>query len=134
MALVTYLDSNCLIAVADAEQGRREKALVLMNDPQRAFIYSPFTTLETLSLAMHYRKPARAAIFRWYLNRCASISDNLTEIMNEVRRQAEKYGIAGIDACHIAAAIVATADEFYTFEKPTKPMFRTKEIKVFSLL
>jgi predicted nucleic acid-binding protein len=134
MALVTYLDSNCLVAVADAERGRREKALVLMNDSQRVFIYSPFTRLETLSLAMHYRKPARAAIFRWYLNRCAFISDNLTEIMNEAQRQAEKYGIAGIDACHIAAAIVGQANEFYTFEKPTKPMFRTKEIKVFSLL
>jgi hypothetical protein len=39
-----------------------------------------------------------------------------------------------MDACHIAAAIVGLADEFYTFEKPTKPMFRTKEVKVISLL
>jgi len=133
MALVTYLDTSCLIALADAEPQRKDKVVDLLAE-QRSFIYSPFTTLETLSLAIHYRKPTRARIFRQYFNQCAFISDNLTEIMNEARRQAERYGIAGIDACHIAAAIVVTADEFYTFEKPTKPMFRTKEIKVFSLL
>ncbi|MFN7999449.1 MAG: hypothetical protein U0X75_00160 [Acidobacteriota bacterium] len=58
----------------------------------------------------------------------------MTEILNEAHRQAEKYGIVGMDACHIAAAIVGAADEFYTFEKPTKPMFRTKDVKVISLL
>jgi hypothetical protein len=54
--------------------------------------------------------------------------------MDEARRQAEKYGIVGIDTCHIAAAIVGLANEFYTFEKATKPMFRTKDLKVVSLL
>ena len=134
MLIVTYLDTNCLIAVADFEPQRRERVVPLLNDMQRAFIYSPFTTLETLSLSIHYRKPLREYFFRLYLNRCASISDNLTEILNEAHRQSEKYGIVGIDACHIAATVVGLADEFYTFEKATKPMFRTKEIKVISLL
>jgi hypothetical protein len=40
----------------------------------------------------------------------------------------------GIDACHIAAAIAEGADNFYTFEKDTRPMFRTKEVRVISLL
>ncbi|MGH9846627.1 MAG: PIN domain-containing protein [Blastocatellia bacterium] len=134
MAIITYLDANCLIAIADAEPQRRGKVLALLGDSRRSFIYSPFTTLETLSLAIHYRKPVREQIFRRYLNRCAYISDNLTEILNEAHRQSEKYGIVGIDACHIAAAIVGLADEVYTFEKATKPMFRTKDVRVFSLL
>jgi hypothetical protein len=127
MAILTYLDSNCLIAVADAEPQRAGKVFALLRDRQRSFIYSPYTTLETLSLAIHYQKPAREQFFRRYLNHCAFISD-------KAHRQAEKYGIVGIDACHIAAAIVGSADEFYTFEKATKPMFRAKELKVFSLL
>lgn len=133
MAIITYLDTNCLIAVADAESQRVGKVFALLGDTRRSFIYSPFTTLETLSLAIHYRKPIREQIFRRYLNHCAFISDNLTEILNEAHRQSEKYGIVGIDSCHIAAAIVGSADEFYTFEKATKPMFRTKEVRVFSL-
>ncbi len=134
MALVIYLDSNCLIAVADAEPQRAAKVQALLLDPRRAFIYSPFTVLETLSLALHYGKKAKAQFFRRYFNQCIFVSDKLDLILQEARRQAENYGIASVDACHIAAAAVVSADEFYTFEKPTKPMFRTREIKVFSLL
>lgn len=134
MARVAYLDTNCLIAVADGEAGRADKVIALLGDKRRLFIYSQFITLETLSLALHYRKPLRAQFFRGYFNRCTHFSNNLPEILNEAQRQSERYGIAGIDACHIAAAIVGAADEFYTFEKPTKPMFRTREIKVISLL
>lgn len=134
MAIVTYLDTSCLIAEADTEPMRAGRVTALLNDPAKLFMYSPFTTLETLSLALHYRKPLKAQFFRRYINRCAYHSNNLAEIITEAHRQAERYGIVGMDACHIAAAIVGQADEFYTFEKPTKPMFRTKEIKVFSLL
>ncbi|MBI1765424.1 MAG: PIN domain-containing protein [Acidobacteria bacterium] len=134
MALVTYLDTNCLIALADAEPRRKEKVLDLLDDRRRAFIYSPFTTLETLSLAIHYGKKVKEQVFRQYFNRCLFISDNLNLILQEAQRQAGNYGIASVDACHIAAAVVVSAAEFYTFEKPTKPMFRTREIKVFSLL
>lgn len=46
--------------------------------------------------------------------------------MDETRRQLEQYGIVGMDACHNAAAVMGAAKEFYTFEKTTKPMFRTR--------
>lgn len=95
---------------------------------------SPFISLETLALAIHYRKPQRAWVFRRYINLCSFHSNNLDEILREAHRQSERYGIVGMDACHLAAAIVGQADEFYTFEKPTKPLFRSKEIKVISLL
>ena len=134
MPIRTYLDTNCLIAYADAEVLRQTKVVALLNEPSRVFMYSSFTTLETLALALHYRKPQRAWFFRYYINLCTHHSDHVTEILHEAHRQAEKYGIVGIDACHIAAAIVGQAEEFYTFEKPTKPMFRTKEIKVISLV
>jgi hypothetical protein len=134
MSSLTYLDTNCLIAYADSEPYRRTKVMALLSAPSKAFMYSTFTTLETLALALHYRKPQRAWFFRYYINLCTHYSDNLPEIMLEAHRQAEKYGIVGIDACHLAAAIVGQAKEFDTFEKPTKPIFRSKEIKVISLL
>ncbi|MGH9836587.1 MAG: type II toxin-antitoxin system VapC family toxin [Blastocatellia bacterium] len=134
MAIITYLDANCLIAVADAEDQRAEKVFELLDEPQRVFVYSPFTTLETLPLAIHYQNKRRERFFRLYINLCARFSNNLPAIMSEAYRQAERYGIVGLDACHIAAAITGLADEFYTFEKPTRPMFRTKDMKVISLL
>jgi predicted nucleic acid-binding protein len=134
MAIVTYLDTSCLIALADAEPRRKEKVFDLLDDSQRVFVYSAFTTLETLPLAIHYQNKRRERFFRLYINLCARFSDNLPAIIDETHRQAERCGIVGLDACHIAAAIVGLADEFYTFEKATKPMFRTKGIKVISLL
>jgi hypothetical protein len=53
MAIVTYLDTSCLIALADAEPQRKEKVFDLLDDPQRVFVYSSFTALETLSLAIY---------------------------------------------------------------------------------
>lgn len=131
--LLTYLDSSCLIAAADFEIDRNLKVHDLRREPHRNFFYSSFVTLETLSQAIHYGNKSREHFFRYYFNQCLAISDNLIEILNEARRQSEKYGIVGINACHIAA-VIGSADEFCTFEKPTKPVFRTKEIKVISLL
>jgi hypothetical protein len=44
--------------------------------------------------------------------------------MGEARWQAEKYGIVGASVCHIAVAIVSSANEFYIFERLMRPMFR----------
>jgi hypothetical protein len=41
--------------------------------------------------------------------------------------------LAGPDALQIAAAIRQGVEEFYTSEKPGKPMFRVNEISVISL-
>ena len=52
---------------------------------------------------------------------------------NEAQRLAQRYGLAVVDALHIAAALRLGAREFYTSEKPGKPMFRMKELKMISL-
>ena len=46
---------------------------------------------------------------------------------------AARYGLAGADALQVAAAIRHGAREFYTSERPGKPLFRVKELKVVSL-
>jgi predicted nucleic acid-binding protein len=46
---------------------------------------------------------------------------------------AGKYGIAGMDALHIAAALSIGAEEFITTEKKTKPMFRVTELQMISI-
>ncbi len=71
MAIITYLDTNCLIALADAEALRSEKVFELLDSPQRSFMHSPFTTLETLPLAIHYKNRKRERFFRSYINLCA---------------------------------------------------------------
>jgi hypothetical protein len=95
MAIVTYLDTSCLIAVADAERQRADRVFDLLDDPQRAFVHSAFTTLETLPLAIHYRNKRREQFFRLYINLCAHFSNNLPAIMDEANRQATDVSLEG---------------------------------------
>jgi len=55
------------------------------------------------------------------------------ELGVEALTLAKKYGLAAMDALHLASAIRQGADEFITSELPGKPMFRVKELKVISL-
>jgi predicted nucleic acid-binding protein len=43
------------------------------------------------------------------------------------------YGLAAMDALHVAAALQIQADEPITTEKPTKPMHRVREIQIVSI-
>ncbi|MBE8995049.1 hypothetical protein [Microcystis aeruginosa] len=46
---------------------------------------------------------------------------------------ADTYGLAAMDALHVAAALQIQADELITTEKPTKPMHRVREIQIVSI-
>ena len=46
---------------------------------------------------------------------------------------AHQHGLAAVDALHLAAAIRQDAEEFHHLEKPGKPMFRVRGIKVKSI-
>ena len=60
-------------------------------------------------------------------------ADNIVSIVPQAQTIAGKYGIAGMDALHIAAALSIGAEEFITTEKRTKPMFRVMGLQMISL-
>ncbi|TYT70862.1 type II toxin-antitoxin system VapC family toxin [Microcystis aeruginosa] len=43
------------------------------------------------------------------------------------------YGLAAMDALHVAAALQIQADELITTKKPNKPMHRVREIQIVSI-
>ncbi len=44
-----------------------------------------------------------------------------------------RYGLAALDATHLAVAVVSRADELVSGEKPAKPLYRATEVHVRSL-
>lgn len=54
-------------------------------------------------------------------------------MLSNAQHVAEQYGIAAMDAIHVAHALEAGVDEFVTSEKPTKPLFRAKGITLRSI-
>lgn len=55
------------------------------------------------------------------------------ELINLAFDEACATGMSGMDALHIAAAVFGGAKELITSERVTKPMHRTKRVRVVSI-
>jgi predicted nucleic acid-binding protein len=129
----TFLDSGVLIAAARANTERSTKALQILTDSHREFASSPFIQLETQPKAIYNQQQLEAEFYETFFNGVTHWALDLAKITHNARQLAQTYGLAGMDALHIAAALSINADEFVTTEKPTKPMYRVKEILVVSI-
>ena len=56
--------------------------------------------------------------------------DDVESIVQLAVVEAERCGLAAMDALHVAAAYLGEAEVLYTLERPEKPMFRTSLVRV----
>ncbi|HEX3798798.1 MAG TPA: PIN domain-containing protein [Verrucomicrobiae bacterium] len=128
----TFLDSGVLLhgwretALADA-------AMQVMDDGTRDFFTSQMVRLELLPKARFEKRLREIAFYEAHFSDCKACEPLSEGLGREAEKLAAHYGLAGPDALQIAAAIWQGVEEFYTSERPGKPMFRVKEIKVVSL-
>jgi hypothetical protein len=111
--LKTFLDSGVLL---HAWRGATFSgvAMQIIDDDRREFFSAQMVRLELLPKAQFEKRRKE-------------------DLGSEAEELAARYGLAGPDALQLAAAIRQGVEEFYTSEKPGKPMFRVKETKVISL-
>jgi len=130
--LKTFLDSGVLLAAWRRTQ-ISDAALRVITDDTREFYTSQLVKLETLPKARHERNRSEQEFYETHFA-CVVHCECLSEALGKAAESlAGQYGLAGPDALQIAAAIRQEVTEFITSEKPGKPMFRVKEIKVVSL-
>lgn len=130
--MVTYLDSGVLLAAWRSAE-LRPAAMRVLEDTGRQFATSQLAKLELLSKPVFEKRPVERAFYQAHFEE-AVVTQSLDEQLGkEAQVLAEKYGLAAVDALHLGAALRAGAEEFYTSEKPGKPLFRVKELKVISL-
>ena len=130
--MVTYLDSGVLLAAWRSAE-LRPVALRVLEDPSRQFASSQLAKLELLPKPVFEKRPIETAFYRAHFQEAIAMQPLDEELGQEAQRLAERYGLAAVDALHLSAALRSGAQEFYTSEKPGKPMFRVKELKVISL-
>ena len=128
----TFLDSGVLLHAWRGET-LSGAALKIMDDDTREFFTSQLVRLELLPKARFEKRPRAAAFYEAHFADCAGCQPLSQELGLEAEKLAARHGLAGPDALQIAAAIRQGVEEFYTSEKPGKPMFRVKEIRVISL-
>jgi predicted nucleic acid-binding protein len=104
-----------------------------LDDSDRSFASSIFVQLETLPKAIYQRQQIEQDFYQAFFSIVSHWAIDLPIIIPNAQTIASRYGIAGMDAIHIAAAIAIGVEEFITTEKPTKPMFRVTELKITSI-
>lgn len=109
------------------------QALLILDEPDRQFASSPFVQLETLPKSIYQRQITEQDFYQTFFDNVKHWSNDIVSIVPQAQTIAGKYGIAGMDALHIAAALSIGAEEFITTEKKTKPMFRITELKMISI-
>jgi predicted nucleic acid-binding protein len=123
MGLYTYADANVILNVFSEDKIRAQRAHTILKDTTRRFVLSDYVWLETLP-KMLYNKQYDQVSYTDELFHDANFVPASDAIIAKAKELAVRYGLAGMDALHVACAIAGHADEFITFEKPTKPFFR----------
>jgi len=127
----TFLDPGVLLT---AWRGRdAEAALAVMEDPQRQFCTSQLVKLELLPKPVFFKQEAEIEFYQTHFRMAKSEEPLSRELGQAAEELARQYGLAAVDALHLAAAIRQGADEFVTAEKPGKAMFRVPGITVKSI-
>ena len=134
MPVRTVIDSCVLRSAFEGEEGEiNKRALAVLDDTDREFIAVDFVALETIPKPTFNKRQEQALIFRTFFEEAPLHAEVSTAVTNLAMKLGCDYDIDPMDALIVSSAIVSGADELITMEKPTKPMFRVKSVKVISL-
>lgn len=126
----TFIDAGVLIAAARGAHDLAEKALDVLDDPDRHYVTSDFVKLEVLPKAVFNQQAAEEEFYRTFFDNARRTVKSSTALVAAAQVEAEKTGLSAIDALHVAAAKRANCKELVTTEKPTKPLFSVTNISV----
>lgn len=133
MPILTFLDSNVLIAAATGRFTVSMDAQAILSDANRFFASSPFVRLETIPKAAFHRQTDEVKFYEAYFAAVSAYDDALDDLVAEAERVGKRFGLNMGDALHIAAALRLQADEFITAERPTSPFKNVTGVKVVSI-
>ena len=128
----TYIDACLLIAAfrGQGELGRR--AMETLDDPDRRLIVSDAVWLELMPKAIYEKQQHELAFYEMVFEQAEWRKWDVG-VLYQAHELAKQYGIAALDAIHVAFALACAADELISAEKPSKPMFRVQDILVRSI-
>ncbi len=129
----TFIDAGVLIAAARGTHELAERALEVLDDPDRYFVISDFVQLEVLPKAVFNKQDAEADFYRTFFQSAQRTVKSSSTLVAEAQAEAEQAGLSAIDALHVAAAKRANCAELLTAEKPTKPLFGVSGVTVTSI-
>lgn len=129
----TFVDAGVLILASRGEPIDSDLALNILEDANREFVSSSFISLEVIPKATYHRKQQELEFYETFFATVVDWAIAQEELLQAARQIASLYGLAALDALHIAAALSCNAADFVTTEKPTKPMYRVPNLNFVSI-
>ncbi|MBD2360168.1 type II toxin-antitoxin system VapC family toxin [Anabaena minutissima FACHB-250] len=129
----TYIDSGVLIADFRGVQSIGIQANTIFNDDNREFVSSQFVKLEVVPKASYNQQQDETDFYETFFSAVSYWATDLEQISQDAYQLSSLYGLAAMDALHVAAALWLKSNELITTEKPTKPMHRVKKIQIISI-
>ena len=127
--VISFIDSGILIAAARGNSPRAQLALDILADSDRVFGSSIFIKLEVLPKSVCYKQTLESDFYEAFFQGVTHWMSDLETLTQSAYQLACTYGLSGLDALNVAAAILLEANEFITTEKSTKPMYRVPDIQ-----
>jgi hypothetical protein len=129
----TFIDSGVLITAWRGNPAQKIKALTIIADLNRSFISSPFVKLEVLPKPTWYKNQQELRFYQDFFDTVSEWADDCDQLAEDALRIGSQYGLGGMDALHIAAALASQSDEFITTERLTSPLSRVQGVQVKSI-
>ncbi|MBS3907054.1 MAG: PIN domain-containing protein [Syntrophaceae bacterium] len=130
----TFVDANVLIAAFQGKVEISEKALMILDDPEREFIVSDYLRLEVIPKPRFHRKQEEVEFMEAFFESASEEVGSTPTLTLQAIELASNHDLHPLDALHVSVAVQADADEFITGEKESKPLFRVDNLTVKSLL
>ena len=128
--MITFIDSGVLITASQGTEDLSNQAIKAITLADREYASSKFIELEILPKALYHHQTNEVEFYQTFFSAVTYWAEDLEKIIDNSFKIASKYGLAAMDALHIAAAISVEAEEFITTEKPTKPMYPVTDLEV----
>lgn len=131
---ITFVDSGVLITAFRGKGEDQKTALAILDDSKRKFASSEFVRLEVLPKAVYHKNTAEVEFYETFFKAVEYWAGISVRLVQEAYQEACRSGLSAIDALHVAAAVSTNADELVTTERVEKPLHRTKQVRVVSIL
>ena len=131
--ILTYADACLLMAAFRNKSERDWAAAEILADERRDFVVSAPLWLELMPKPLFYKRTEEADFYADFFGRAQQRLSWNAATLRRAHALASTYGLAAMDAIHIACALEAGADQFISAENSTKPMFAVQEMPVLTI-
>lgn len=129
----TFIDASVLIEAYQGNNELHQKALEIIDDPEREFIVSDYLSLEVIPKPTFHQFHEEVEFMQDFIDSAPLKASVTPSITGHAITLACRYDLHPLDALHAGTAVESKADELITLEKPEKPLCKVKEVKVVSL-